>query len=60
MTDDYTIGNEGARKLTEENAAVHRPPLLANKNQEPIHDETGMFYEMLDMFEDIAINDEII
>ena len=60
MTDDYTIGNEGARKLTEENAAVDQPQILANKNQEPIHDETGMFHEMLDMFEDIAINDEII
>ena len=60
MTDDYTIGNEGARKLTEENAAVDRLPLLSNKNQEPIHDETGMFHEMLEMFADIAINDEII
>ena len=61
MTDDYTIGNEGARVLTKRNAAVNQLPTLSNKkNQEPVRDETRYYHEMVAMFDDILINDEII
>ena len=61
MIDDYTMCNEGAQVLTERNAAVNQPPILSNKqNQEPVHDETGYYHEMVNMFDEIAFNDEVI
>ena len=47
--------------LTKRNAAVNQLRTLSNKkNQEPVRDETGYYHEMMAMFDDILINDEII
>ena len=52
---------KGLEWLTERNAAVNQLPTLSNKkNQEPVHAETGYYHEMVAMFDDILINDEII
>ena len=34
---EFLLGNEGARKLIEENALVEKLSLLKNKNQDPIN-----------------------
>lgn len=60
MSDKYAIGNEGARKLAEENAKHARQPVLDNTNQEMIHDDNELFHEILEMFDDVPINDQVI
>ena len=39
MNEDYGIGNEAARQLSEVNAKKENASTLTNKNQEEIHDD---------------------
>ena len=56
----FSLGNEGARELTEENSNRELVPLLTEKNQEIIYDDDSVFYvQTTDMFRPIPINVDV-
>lgn len=58
---NYSLGNEGARQSTEENANVERLPLLKTNNQDLVYDGDMAFYSEIEgMFQPIPFNTEVL
>ena len=56
----FSLGNVGARELTEENAGKEMVPYLTNENQEMIYDDNSEFYiSSVEMFREIPFNDDV-
>ena len=56
----FSLGNVGARELTEENAGKELVPYLTNENQEMIYDDNSEFYvSSVDMFREVPVNDDV-
>ena len=58
---NYSLGNEGARQLTEENANVEQLPLLKTNNQDLVYDGDTAFYSEIEaMFDPVPFNTEVL
>ena len=56
----FSLGNVGARELTEENAGKELVPYLNNENQEMIYeDNSDMYVSSKEMFREIPVNDDV-
>ena len=56
----FSLGNVGARELTEENAGKELVPYLTNQNQEMIYDDNSEFHVLSkEMFREIPVNDDV-
>ena len=56
----FSLGNVGARELTEENAGKELVPYLNNENQEMIYDDDSeMYVSSKEMFREIPTNDDV-
>lgn len=60
MSEDYVIGNEAARQLTEVNANNKLGFTLNDSNQETIDNDDDEFYhDVRNMFDKVPINDKV-